>query len=64
VDETFAAESPVGQAPRLGWSNEIAGQITSEAAHLTGIPQGTPVTFGAVDALSEPSAWVSPNRVN
>jgi len=39
--------------PRLGWSNEIAGHITPTAAEATGIPAGIPVTFGAVDALSE-----------
>ena len=53
-DEKFAGGiTPLEKLPRLGWSNEIAGQVTAEAARLTGIPQGTPVTFGAVDALSE-----------
>lgn len=39
--------------PRLGWSDEIAGHITSAAEKATGIPEGTPVTFGTVDAVSE-----------
>lgn len=39
--------------PRLGWSGEIAGHVTSAASQVTGIPEGTPVTFGTVDAVSE-----------
>lgn len=39
--------------PRLGWSNELAGEITREAAEETGLHAGTPVAVGAVDALSE-----------
>src|SRR3972149_10172735 len=39
--------------PDLGWSDEVAGETTLDAADETGIPVGTPVTFGAVDALSE-----------
>ena len=41
------------QLPDIGWSDEVAGIVTSEAAAETGIPEGTPVNFGAVDALSE-----------
>lgn len=41
------------QLPELGWSNEIAGVITEEAAEETNLPARVPVTFGAVDALSE-----------
>lgn len=39
--------------PRLGWSDEIAGEVTMRAAEETGLRAGTPVTIGAVDALSE-----------
>jgi xylulokinase len=39
--------------PELGWSDELAGIITEEAAALTGLNVGTPVAVGAVDALSE-----------
>lgn len=39
--------------PRLGWSDEVAGVVTVAAANETGLAQGTPVTVGAVDALSE-----------
>ena len=53
-DERFAAEiTPLDKLPRIGWSDEIAGTITPAASRATGIPAGTPVNFGAVDALSE-----------
>jgi len=53
-DDRFAGEiCAIEQLPKIGWSNEIAGTVTAEAAALTGIPEGTPVNFGAVDALSE-----------
>jgi xylulokinase len=39
--------------PRLGWSDELAGHVTAQAAAQTGLVEGTPVAVGAVDALSE-----------
>ncbi len=39
--------------PRLGWSCDIAGQVTSAAASETGLAAGTPVTFGTIDAAAE-----------
>lgn len=42
-----------GMLPELGWSDERAGEVTPEAAELTGLRPGTPVAVGAVDALSE-----------
>ncbi|WP_424949897.1 FGGY-family carbohydrate kinase [Deinococcus sp.] len=39
--------------PALGWSDELAGHVSEEAAALTGLVVGTPVSVGAVDALSE-----------
>ncbi len=39
--------------PRLLWSGEIAGQITSQAAAETGLAKGTPVTTGTIDAAAE-----------
>ena len=41
------------EAPRLLWAGDIAGEITSEAAALTGIPAGTPVIAGTIDAWAE-----------
>jgi xylulokinase len=39
--------------PRLLWSDEIAGQVTREAAAVTGLKAGTPVTAGTIDAAAE-----------
>jgi len=53
-DNRFAEGiTSLDQLPKIGWSDEIAGIVTAEAAVITGIPEGTPVNFGAVDALSE-----------
>jgi xylulokinase len=39
--------------PRLVWPSDVVGSVTSEAASVTGIPVGTPVCAGTVDAYSE-----------
>jgi xylulokinase len=39
--------------PRLAWSNEVAGRVHREGAALTGIPEGTPVVAGTIDAWAE-----------
>jgi xylulokinase len=39
--------------PPLGWSGEPAGTVTDEAAALTGLPAGIPVTTGTIDAWAE-----------
>ena len=39
--------------PKLLWPAEVAGHVTAEAATLTGIPAGTPVATGTIDAWSE-----------
>lgn len=41
------------EPPRLLWSSEIAGTVAAGAAKVTGIPAGTPVTAGAIDAWAE-----------
>ena len=40
-------------APRLVWPSEIIGQVTARAAQQTGLPKGTPVCAGTVDAWAE-----------
>lgn len=45
--------APGIEQPRLLWSDEIAGTVGPEAAAETGIPEGTPVTAGTIDAWSE-----------
>ena len=44
---------PLRMLPRLGWSAEIAGRISERAAAATGLPAGTPVAFGTIDAAAE-----------
>lgn len=39
--------------PRLVWPGEVVGTVHAEAARETGIPAGTPVVAGTVDAYSE-----------
>jgi xylulokinase len=50
----WAAELSPGVAlPRLAWPGEIAGQVTTAASAATGLPAGTPVLAGTVDAWAE-----------
>ncbi|MEM9796142.1 MAG: FGGY-family carbohydrate kinase [Pseudomonadota bacterium] len=44
---------PVKWLPRLTWTTEIAGHVTAEAAAVTGLSAGTPVTAGTIDAAAE-----------
>ncbi len=39
--------------PRLLWADDVAGQVTPEAAAETGLKAGTPVTAGTIDAAAE-----------
>jgi xylulokinase len=39
--------------PRLLWADQIAGEVTTDAAAETGLKAGTPVTAGTVDAAAE-----------
>jgi xylulokinase len=39
--------------PELGWACDIAGKVTAGAAKITGLAEGTPVTFGTADASAE-----------
>jgi xylulokinase len=48
--ERVAGELP---APRLLWPGEVAGQVSAAAAAATGIPAGTPVCAGTIDAWAE-----------
>jgi len=50
----WAAELSPGVAlPRLAWPGEIAGHVTARASVATGLPPGTPVLAGTVDAWAE-----------
>jgi xylulokinase len=39
--------------PELAWPNEIVGAVSAEAARVTGLPEGLPVSAGTVDAWAE-----------
>jgi xylulokinase len=39
--------------PRLVWPSDVVGAVTAEAAAATGVPIGTPVSAGTIDAYSE-----------
>ncbi|WP_341947287.1 FGGY family carbohydrate kinase [Microbacterium sp. LWH11-1.2] len=41
------------EQPALAWAGDIAGEVTAEAASATGIPAGTPVITGTIDAWTE-----------
>lgn len=41
------------EQPSLRWAGEVAGAVTDEAAAVTGIPAGTPVIAGTIDAWTE-----------
>jgi len=43
----------IDKLPRLAWSDERAGEVSTQGAAQTGLKPGTPVAVGAVDALSE-----------
>jgi xylulokinase len=53
VDDLAEDIIPLEKLPRLMWSNEIAGDITANAAAQTGLAAGTPVTAGTIDAAAE-----------
>lgn len=53
VDDLADDIIPLDRLPRLLWSNEVAGHITSEAAAETGLAEGTAVTAGTIDAAAE-----------
>jgi xylulokinase len=53
-DERFAGPIvDLARLPRLLWSDQIAGEVTPQAAAITGLRAGTPVTAGTIDAAAE-----------
>jgi xylulokinase len=50
----WAADTVPGlDLPRLAWSNEVVGRVHAGGAAATGIPEGTPVVAGTIDAWAE-----------
>ncbi|MFI6867472.1 FGGY-family carbohydrate kinase [Nocardia sp. NPDC050406] len=39
--------------PELAWPTEVIGHVTADAAAMTGLPAGLPVTTGTIDAWAE-----------
>ncbi|MEU4894051.1 FGGY-family carbohydrate kinase [Streptomyces sp. NPDC044780] len=39
--------------PELAWPGEVVGTVHAAAAEATGLPEGTPVTAGTIDAWAE-----------
>ncbi len=53
VDEWVPEVAGDIEMPRLVHPHEVVGRVTREAAEETGIPEGTPVSPGTVDAWAE-----------
>jgi len=53
IDERWASIAQELPQPRLLWPAEVAGEVTAAAAELTGLPAGTPVCAGTIDAWAE-----------
>ncbi len=47
------AVAPGLELPRLAWAGEVVGSVSGQAALATGLPAGTPVSAGTVDAWAE-----------
>jgi xylulokinase len=53
-DSTYENEiTEIAKLPGLLWTADIAGTVSSRAAELTGLKEGTPVICGTADAMSE-----------
>ena len=53
IDEWWPQVAGELPKPRLLWPGEVAGEVSSAAAEETGIPAGTPVCAGTIDAWAE-----------
>lgn len=50
IDEAGLASLPL---PELAWPNNVVGEVHALGARTTGIPAGTPVVAGTIDAWAE-----------
>lgn len=53
IEEWAKEIAPDLPLPRLLWPSEIAGEVAQGASKVTGIPAGTPVAAGTIDAWAE-----------
>ncbi len=53
IAEWAEVVAPGLELPSLRWPTDVAGHVTAEAAAATGLPAGTPVAVGTIDAWAE-----------
>ena len=53
IDEWWEPVAGALAQPRLLWPDEVAGEVSAAGAEATGIPAGTPVCAGTIDAWAE-----------
>ncbi|HEX6404266.1 MAG TPA: FGGY-family carbohydrate kinase [Pseudonocardiaceae bacterium] len=53
IDEWTELIAPGLELPQLHWPSDVVGEVQASAAEQTGIPAGTPVVAGTVDAWAE-----------
>lgn len=51
--EGWSAAAPGLEPPRLAWPGDVIGEVSAAAAAETGLPAGTKVLAGTIDALAE-----------
>ena len=52
-DENWNRYAPGIEQPPLYWAGDVVGEVTASAAAQTGLPVGTPVIAGTIDAWTE-----------
>jgi xylulokinase len=53
IDEWTELIAPGLELPQLHWPSDVVGEVRADAAEQTGIPAGTPVVAGTIDAWAE-----------
>jgi xylulokinase len=53
IEEWTELIAPGLELPRLCWPSEVVGEVHGSAVEQTGIPAGTPVVAGTIDAWAE-----------
>ena len=53
AEDWIADTLPGIRFPRLAWSEEVVGQVHAAGETATGIPAGTPIVAGTIDAWAE-----------
>lgn len=53
IEEWVELIAPGVELPQLSWPAEVVGEVHSAAAAQTGLPAGTPVVAGTIDAWAE-----------